>query len=425
MSTASASRVPAVVVGAGPAGLATSWHLARLGVEHVVLERDSVGATWRSARWDSFTLVTPAWSVRLPGLRMPDGAPDAFLPRDTFVELLDRYARDTGLPVRTGVEVHGLRRALDGDGYVLDTSEGDRRTRAVVIASGALRLPKVPAGVDVPPGVTALHAVDYRRPEQLPPGAVLVVGSGQTGTQIADELRRAGRRVLLSTSAVGRVPRRYRDRDVFTWLRQLGMLDQTTEHAPPEARRAPQPALSGAHGGRTLALQQLARDGVVLLGRLTGIHGGRLHFADDLADHMRGADAFAERFRNQVDQYLQGHPPRTGPAGTEPAQPAPADTDPAELPLDAVPSAPTEIDASGEGISTVLWCTGMLPDTAWLPDEVLTPTGVPQHHRGMTSLPGVHVVGFPWMTHRASGILYGMGTDAAHAAERIRADLTS
>ncbi|WP_327233235.1 NAD(P)/FAD-dependent oxidoreductase [Streptomyces sp. NBC_01317] len=418
-SRSPASRVPAVVVGAGPAGLATSWHLARLGVGHVVLERDSVGATWRSARWDSFALVTPAWSVRLPGLRMTDDTPDdAFLPRDTFVELLDRYVRDTGPPVRTGVEVHGLRREMGG--YVLNTSEGDRSTRAVVIASGALRLPKVPAGVDVPPGITALHANDYRRPEQLPPGAVVVVGSGQTGTQIADELRRAGRRVFLATSAVGRVPRRYRDQDVFAWLRHLGMLDQTTEQAPPEARRAPQPALSGTHGGRTLALQQLARDGVVLLGRLTGIHGGRLHFADDLADHMRGADAFAERFRTQVDQYLQGRPPETGPA-----EAGPADTDPAELPLDTVPAAPTEIDALGEGISTVLWCTGMRPETAWLPDELLTPTGVPKHRRGDTPLPGVHVVGFPWMTHRASGILYGMGTDAAHVAERIRADLTS
>ncbi|MFJ1596284.1 flavin-containing monooxygenase [Streptomyces sp. NPDC088261] len=418
MSTTSAhrspaSRVPAVVVGAGPAGLATSWHLARLGVEHVVLERDGVGATWRSARWDSFTLVTPAWSARLPGLRTPGDDPDAFLPRDTFVDLLDRYARDAGLPVRTGVEVLGLRG--EAGGYVLDSSEGEWSTRAVVVASGALRLAKVPAGVDVPPGVTAVHAVDYRRPEQLPPGAVLVVGSGQSGTQIADELHRAGRRVLLSTSAVGRVPRRYRDRDVFAWLHHLGMLDQTTEHAPPEARRAPQPALSGAHGGRTLALQQLARDGVVLLGRLTGVHGGRLRFADDLADHMRGADAFAERFRTQVDQYLQGRPAEAGPV----------DADPAELPLDALPDAPTEIDPLDEGVSTILWCTGMRPDTAWLPDELLDPTGVPKHRRGVTPLPGVHVVGFPWMTHRASGILYGMGTDAAHAAERIRADLTS
>lgn len=229
--SAPAFRVPAVVVGAGPAGLATSHHLARLGVEHVVLERDSVGATWRSARWDSFTLVTPTWSLRLPGLRAPDSDPDAFLPRDAFVELLDGYARDAGLPVRTGVEVRRLRG--EGGDYVLDTSEGAWSTRAVVIASGALRVPNVPAGMDVPPGLTALHAVDYRRPGQLPPGAVLVVGSGQSGTQIADELRRAGRRVLLATSAAGRVPRRYRDRDVFAGCGSSGCWSSPPSRRPP------------------------------------------------------------------------------------------------------------------------------------------------------------------------------------------------
>ncbi|MEU3185593.1 NAD(P)/FAD-dependent oxidoreductase [Streptomyces sp. NPDC006923] len=404
---ASGSRrsVPAIVVGAGPAGLATSWHLRSLGVGHVVLERDTVGATWRS-RWDSFTLVTPTWSVRLPGRPGHSGDPDGFLTRDQFVELLDSYARDADLPVRRGVEVLSLRR--DGAGYRLATSEGDWSARAVVIAAGARREPRVPAGIEPQPGLTTVHAVDYRRPEQLPPGAVLVVGSGQSGTQIADGLRRAGRRVFLATSPVGRVPRRYRGRDVFAWLRDTGFLDLPTEQAPAEVIRAPQPAVSSV---RTLALQQLAREGVTLLGRLTGAENGRLFFAGDLAHNMRIADEFSERFRERVDAHLREHP--------DPSLPEPA-ADPSERPLAAAPPTPAELDIAAEGISTLLFCTGMRPDTGWLPDALRDANGALKHERGVTPCPGVHAVGIPWMTHRASGVLYGIGTDAARTAERVR-----
>jgi putative flavoprotein involved in K+ transport len=397
--------VPVIVVGAGPAGLATSWHLASLNVDHVVLERDTVGATWRS-RWDSFTLVTPTWSVRLPGQHEHSGDPDGFLTRDQFVELLDSYAHEGALPVRSGVNVHSLHR--EGEKYRLTTSEGDWSARAVVIAAGALREPRMPAEIEPQTGVPLMHAVDYRSPEQLPPGAVVVVGSGQTGTQIADELRRAGRRVFLATSPVGRVPRRYRGRDAFAWLRDTGFLDLATKQVPPPALRAPQPAVSSV---RTLALQQLAREGVTLLGRLTGAENGRLSFADDLAQNMRIADEFAERFRGIVDEHVRSHPDPSVPQAT---------TDPVESSLEALPAATTELDIAAQGVSTVLLCTGMRQDTTWLPADILETTGTLKHEQGATPYPGVYAVGIPWLTHRGSGILYGIGTDAARIAERVK-----
>jgi putative flavoprotein involved in K+ transport len=377
-----------------------------------VLERDVIGSTWRSERWDSFTLVSPNWSIRLPGVDLAGLDPDAFLPRDAVSELFDSYARSINAPVRTGVEVNKLLR--DGGGYVLSTSEGDWYARAVVIASGGLRRPKIP-DLELPSGVTALHAIDYRRPDQLPAGGVLVVGSGQSGSQLAEELNKAGRKVYLATSAVGRMPRRYRGRDLFGWMAEVGNLDQRTDQTPEEIRNAPQAMVSGARGRHTLALQQLARDGVILLGHLTGTNGDRFLFADDLAANIAFADTFVARVRSQIDKYVE----------TQPGRFLPADTDPAERPLDGAAEAPTEVDASSAGISTVLWCTGMLPDTDWLPDDMLDESGVPRNEKGALEAPGMHVVGFPWLTHRSSGVLYGMATDAARAADQISSHLAS
>jgi putative flavoprotein involved in K+ transport len=413
---------PVVIVGAGPAGLATSRHLKTLGVDHVLLERDSVGASWRSARWDSFRLITPAWSVRLPERAQAVGEDeDGFLTKQQLVELFEAYARGSDLPVRAGVDVRSLRRT--GNGYVLATSEGDWSADAVVIASGALRLPRIPAALaTTPAGVTALHATEYRRPEQLAPGAVLVVGSGQSGAKIADELCQAGRRVFLATGSAGGVPRRYRGQDVFVWLRDTGSLAQPTEQAPPQMRRAAMPNVSDADGGCVLALRKLARDGVTLLGHLTGSQGDRLFFADDLEDNLHAAEVFAARFRTRVEDYLRDHPERQAPAApTEARADADEAGEPGEFALDdGHPAAPTELGVAEENISTILWCTGMRPDTGWLPEDLLDEAGVPRHQHGATPVPGVFAVGFPWLTHRASSLLYGMGTDAAHVAEEVR-----
>jgi len=405
-----AGQVEVVVVGAGQAGLAVSYYLQAYGVEHVVLERGRVGESWRSARWDSFTLVTPNWMNRLPGYRLAAGAAREFLPRDTAVRLLDGLAR--GLPVQAGTEVLSV--DVGDGGYDVVTGAGRMKARAVVVASGGQRRPVIPRlSAALPADIHQLHAGDYRRPDALPPGAVLVVGSGQSGMQIATDLAAAGREVLLATSQVPRVPRRYRGRDCHEWGVELGLYDQPAEAVtdPAEFRR-PHPMLSGAHGGQTLSYQQLARDGVRLLGRLAGADGGTLGFGPELPRHIQHADQGAAQFRRLVDEYVT----RAGIAAPPP------DTDPAERPGPASREAPRTLNARAERISTVVWCTGFGPDTSWLRVPVLRPDGTVEHARGVTAFPGLYVAGHPWLSNRGSGLLYGVAADAARIAQHVAMD---
>jgi putative flavoprotein involved in K+ transport len=402
-------QVEVVVVGAGQAGLAVSYYLRAFGVEHVVLERGRAGESWRSARWDSFTLVTPNWMTRLPGYQMTAGTGGDFVPRHDVVAMLERLAR--GLPVRDDAEVVSV--AVDSHGYQVTTATGTITARAVVVAGGGQRRPVIPrlaAGLPAP--VVQLDAGQYRSPAALPAGAVLVVGSGQSGTQIADELATAGRDVLLATSRVPRVPRRHRGRDVHEWAVELGIYDQLTEAVTDPAEfTAPHPMLSGAHGGHTVSYQQLARDGVRLLGRLTGAEGGKLRFGPELPGHVQFADAAAAGFRHMVDEYVA----RTGIVAAAP------DTDPAERPEPGLERSPESLDIKAEGIAAVVWCTGFGPDTGWLHVPVLMPDGAPAHTRGITAFPGLYVVGYPWLSHRGSGLLYGTAADAARVAQHIAA----
>ena len=404
-----AGSVDVVVVGAGQAGLAASYYLRAFGVEHVVLERGRVAESWRSQRWDSFTLVTPNWMTRLPGYQMDAGAAAAFIPRDAVVGLLEGFA--IGLPVREGTEARSVTAA--GGGYQVITPAQEFCARAVVIAGGGQRVPVIPPlAAALPAEIHQCDAGRYRSPAALPPGAVLVVGGGQSGAQIADELAAAGREVLLATSRVARVPRRSRGRDVHEWSVELGLYDQATEAVTDPAEfREPHPMLSGARGGHTLALQQLARDGVRLLGRLMGAEDTKLMFAADLAENMRYADRRAAAFRRAVDSYVTD-------AGIVAAPP---DTDAAERPLASIPEAPLALDMRAEGISSVVWCTGFAPDTGWVHVPVLRADGLPAHHRGVTASPGLYVVGYPWLSTRGSGILYGVAADAARIAQHIAA----
>ena len=404
-----ASQVEVVIVGAGQAGLAVSYYLRAFGVEHVVLERGRVGESWRS-RWDSFTLVTPNWMNRLPGYQLTAGTAREFLPRDTAVGLLDGFAR--GLPVHTGTEVLSVE--VGDRGYDVVTTEGRMSARAVVVASGGQRRPVIPGLASaLPADIHQTHAGHYRNPAALPPGVVLVVGSGQSGMQIATDLVLGGREVLLATSPVARVPRRYRGRDCHEWGVELGLYDQPAETVsdPAEFGR-PHPMLSGAHGGQTLAYQQLARDGVRLLGRLAGADGHILSFGPELPRNIQAADQGAEQFRRLVDEYVT----RAGIAAPPP------DTDPAERPGPASREAPQTLNARAERISTVLWCTGFGPDTGWLGVPVLRPDGAVEHARGVTAFPGLYVAGHPWLSNRGSGLLYGVATDADRIAQHIAMD---
>ena len=402
-----AEPVEVVVVGAGQAGLTVSYYLQAFGVEHMVLERDKIAESWRSARWDSFTLVTPHWMTRLPGCALAPGSGRDFLPRHSVVAMLEQFGR--GLPVRTGVEV--ISADAEDHGYELVTTAGRYAARAVVIASGGQRCPVIPPLASrLPAGVHQYDAGRYRSPAALPPGVVLVVGSGQSGVQIADELAAAGRDVLLATSRVPRVPRRYRGRDVHEWTVELGLYDQPTEAVTDPAQFSePHPMLSGARGGHTLSYQQLAGDGVRLLGRLADIDDQRLRFGPELPGHIEYADRRAAQFRHMVDDYVA----RTGITAPEP------DTDPAERPQPGPGTSPETLSLRAERITTVIWCTGFGPDTGWLRVPVLGSDGSPAHRRGITALPGLYVAGYPWLSNRGSGILYGVAADATRIAQHI------
>jgi putative flavoprotein involved in K+ transport len=393
------STVTTAIVGAGAAGLAVSEHLAATGHDHVVLERGGVGESWRSQRWDGFRLNTPNWMSGIPGLR------GAFASREEIVSSLEHRAR--ALPVRrwTAVEEVRAHRA----GYLVATSSGTLVAQNVVLAGGAQTVPRVPAlAGGLSPRLEQLHVADYRRPDALPEGGVLIVGSGQSGVQVAEELLAAGRDVLLATSRVGRIPRRHRARDVMEWWREMGTLDTPVEDAEPRELTSRQPQITGTRGGHTVSLQQLGRDGATLLGRLEALEGARARFGDDLAANVAHGDAVSARVRRRIDAHLEA----TG-------QPAVAHADdPAEAPPGDLGS-PRGLDLRTAGVSTVIWATGFGADFSWLRVPVLDRRGLPSHEGGVTPAPGLYVVGLPWMTHRSSANLYGVRRDAPRIAARI------
>jgi putative flavoprotein involved in K+ transport len=389
--------VGVAVVGAGPAGLAASSRLARSGCSHVVLERERIAWSWRSQRWDSFRLNTPRWANRVPGEHL-EGEPGSFASAPMLVAALERFAE--GLPVVEGAEVQSARRT--GRGWRLDTSYGALTAGAVVVASGFQNVPRRPAYADaLPAELRQLHIVDYRRPDDLEDG-VLVVGGGQSGVQIADELLEAGKRVYLSTSRVGRLPRRYLGRDAMEWMRESGQLDLPADQADPATLGATPPQVSGAGGGRTLSYQHLASRGATLLGRAVGWDGRRLELAPDLGENLRFADEASAFFRAAWERRAQVSGRTLGAA----AQPDPAD-EPAPG-LHHV-RGPESLDLAAAGVSTVIWATGFGPSIGWLPSGALDARRRPQ-------LPGLHVIGAQWLTHRSSANLYGMAADAERLA---------
>jgi putative flavoprotein involved in K+ transport len=401
--------VDTVVVGAGHAGLATSYALRRRAVDHVVLERGRIGETWLSKRWDAFRLNTPGWMNRLYG--MPEPAdPHAFPTAAEFVASLERYVREHSLPVETGVEIAAAERSPAG--WLVRTADRTLVARNLVAASGGLNTPKVPAVAAAVRGTEQLHVADYRRPEALPPGAVLVVGGAQSGAQVTEDLLEHGRRTFLATSAVGRNPRVYRAHDRAWWAVQMGQFDERVEHVPAEKRAAAQPLVSGTRGGHTLSYQQLARDGAVLLGRLEAADGRRLRFADDLAANTAFADAASASSKRAVDAFVARH-------GIDAPPPEP---DRADEPAAAYENGPTELDLKAEGIATVVWATGFTGSFGWLPPSALDADGQPLHRQGVSPLPGLYFVGLPWLTRRKSGVVYGAGDDAERVAELVASE---
>ena len=395
-----------VVVGGGQAGLSMSWYLCERGIDHTVLERHRVGYEWRERRWDTFCLVTPNWQCRLPGFPYAGTDPDGFMGRDEVVSYLERYARSFGPPLREGVEVTRAR-PLPAGGFGLDTTGGRLTADQLVIATGPYHSPAVPrfAG-GLPSTVDQLHSSAYRGPRQLRDGAVLVVGTGQSGCQIAEDLHLAGREVHLAVGGAPRVSRRYRGRDVVAWLDEMGYYDKAIDEFDDAdaVRFRVNHYVTGRDGGRDIDLRALARDGMRLHGRLTGLGDGRLTFAGDLRHNLDHADAVAEGIKDAIDGYVVAH-------GID------APTEPRYVPGWQPPDGDSELDPAG--LSTVVWCTGFYRDHRWLEAPVFDGRGYPTHVRGVTAFPGLYFLGLPWQHTWGSGRFSGVARDAAYLAGRI------
>jgi putative flavoprotein involved in K+ transport len=403
------ARIETVIIGGGQAGLATSYWLKQHGYEHIVLEKASQpGHAWRQ-RWDSFTLVTPNWMVRLPGAEYSGHAPDGFMPRDEVVSTFERYVADHNLPVLFGVDVLAVEPLTDQSGYRVRTSESDYHAQHVVIATGLFQHAKIPAfAARLPVDVQQFPSEQYRNPSGLPPGAVLVVGSGQSGCQIAEELRQSGRRVFLSVGACGRAPRRYRGKDIFDWLDLIRFLDRTPDMLPsPKARFAPNPHVSGAGGGHDLNLHQFARDGITLLGHLLNAADDRIHLALDLNESLAKGDQFETQLLGMIDAAIV----RNAIDAPEERQPALRDGyDQQQI---------AEVDIEAAGISTVIWAAGYRFDFSLVKLPVTDGDGFPLQRRGVAAYPGLYFVGMPWLHAQKSGLLAGVGDDAAFIARHI------
>ena len=402
--------VETVVVGAGHVGVAASWALAQRGVEHVVLEEGRIGEVWRTERWGSFRLNTPRWMSRLPGQTVAGAGAHGFDTAPEFAASLEEYVRVHDLPVRQQVGSARVERSCDGR-FTVRVRGGDLTARSVILATGFQRVPvRPPAAGALPARLLQLDTATYRSPDETADGAVLVVGGGQSGAQIAEDLAAAGRRVLLSTSRVSWVPRRYRGRDTLAWWTVSGFYEMRRADADATALRMRQPLISGTDDGHSLSLHSLARRGVELLGRLEGGAGEELRFGDDVAEHARYADESSAALLRGIDEHIE----RSG------IDAPPAEIDPSCAPLEGIGrDAPGAVRLDREGVGTVIWCTGMGPRLDAVAISGLVDGGVIRNTNGETPVPGLYVLGAPWLRLRKSGIIWGAPADAEQIAAAI------
>ncbi len=400
-----------VVIGAGQSGLAVSRCLQRRGVDHIVLERATVGDSWLTQRWDSFALNTLGRLSALPDGATP-GDPEGFASVPALIETFRDYVARHGLPVQEHAPVHRVR--CEGDGFVVETDDGPVTARSVVLASGGQNVPSMPPFAAALTGTVSLHAADYRCPSDLPEGRVLVVGSAQSGAQIAEDLLEAGREVLVATGRAARAPRRHRGRDVVAWFDDAGVWRQRPEDLPdPAMVRAAQPTISGTHGGHSVGLRSLAAQGATLLGHVTGASGTRIGFARDLPANVAFEDAGCAMVREILDKYIAAQ-------GID----APAfEPDEADVAYDPPRDAPTELDVREAGIAAVVWACGFKGDFSYVdvPGVSLDDRGMPVQRDGALEVPGLFVLGLPWLRNRASAILLGIGEDADLVASAVAA----
>jgi putative flavoprotein involved in K+ transport len=406
-------QVDTLVIGGGQAGLAASEHLREQGIEHLVLERGRIAESWRSARWDSLVANGPAWHDRFPNLTFNDLPPDSFASKDRVVAYFEAYAGLIEAPIRTGIAVREVRCLEGGAGFVAETSTGRIGAANVIVATGPFQRPNIPPIVPATLHIDQIHSSSYRNPQQVPSGAVLVVGGGSSGVQIADELLRAGRQVFLSVGTHKRPPRRYRGRDFCWWLGALGKWDarrpdRGTEHVTI--------AVSGARGGHTVDFREMAARGMTLLGRATGCKRGTMRFARDLAENIAAGDADYLSVLDEADAYVVQE------GGDFPEEPDARRL----LPDPACMTDPTlELDLAAAGVSAIVWATGFTLDFDWLKVNALDERGLPQHTNGVSIVPGLYFLGLPWLSRRSSAFIWGVWRDASSVAGHIVARRSS
>jgi putative flavoprotein involved in K+ transport len=407
-------RTETVIVGAGQAGLTMSWWLQQGGREHILIDRrTTLGGGWQD-RWDAFRLVSPNWTSSFPGYRYDGADPHGFMPRDEICGRVRHYAEVIKAPVVVGTEVTRLSRGSDG-GFALDTSAGPIQATNVVVAAGSFHTPRLPPqAAALPKRLVQLHSSSYRNEASLPAGAVLVVGSGQSGVQLAEELHEAGRHVVLSVGSAGRVPRRYRGFDCLGWVARLavrgediGVTLPPVETLPdPGLRFAGNPHLSGHGGGHDTNLRQFAAEGMTLVGRIEDINGEQLTLAPDLVKNLAWADGFFDlKFRNLIEGFIAA---------------AKLDVPPDDRqPFNYEPPVLNELDLTANGVNSVLWTTGFRPDYRWIDLPILDDFGFPRHGRGVSDVPGLYFLGLLWQHNQGSATLFGVNEDAHYIARQM------
>jgi putative flavoprotein involved in K+ transport len=397
-----------VVIGAGQAGLSMSWYLTSSGIDHVVLERASIAQDWQNRRWDNFTLVTPNWQCDLPGFPYDRGDPHGFMTRGEVHRFVQDYAESFAPPVREGVGVTSLLQAPEG-GFDIETSAGPIHADQVVVATGGYQKPRLPRMAErLSPNIFQLHSADYRGSHQLPEGAVLIVGSGQSGAQIAEDLHLEGRDVHLVTGSAPRCARFYRGRDCVAWLSDMGTYDVPIDaQAGGVAKREnTNHYMTGRGGGRDIDLRAFALEGMTLYGRLTDADGTALSFAPTLERNLDSADAVAEGIKDLIDGYIE----REG---------IDAPTEERYVPVWRPEQEPLALDTVAAGITSVVWCVGFGADYSWLRASVFDGEGHVCHRRGVTAVDGLYFLGLPWLHTWGSGRFASVGRDAEHLHSQV------
>jgi len=401
------TEIDTLVVGAGQAGVAMSEHLSQHDIPHLVVEKHAIAQAWRTGRWDSLVANGPAWHDRFPNMEFSDCEGDSFVAKEKVADYFTAYAKAINAPIQTGVEVLSATRLSGRPGFLIETSKGVIEAKRIVVATGPFQRPVIPAIAPVNPDLQQIHSAQYRSPQQLPEGGVLVIGAGSSGVQIADELQRAGKAVWLSVGAHDRPPRSYRQRDFCWWLGVLGLWDASATEPGKEHVTI---AVSGARGGHTVDFRQLAHQGITLVGQTRAFEGSEVFFQQDLAENLKRGDDSYLALLDAADEYIA----RNG--LSLPAEPRAREF----LPDPSCVTSPLEnLDLAAAGITTIIWATGYSTDYNWLKVNAFNSQGKPQHQRGISTESGVYFLGLPWLSRRGSTFIWGVWHDAKYIADQI------